>query len=156
MRKNLILLCAHHLATIIPRAKWCTPKTIYIYRLHILKALMYIDHTSCLRMHRTFGVCGPIWSFFTGEAMIDRALHMTCKSWTLAGWPSGLPVPLCICMVCTARGAGIACWLERRTRDRKVASSNPGRSGGRRIFFSRVDFVCWLLFGVRSTPVLPQ
>ena len=51
--------------------------------------------------------------------------------------------------------AGTACWLERRTRDRKVASSNPGRSGGR-IFFSRVNFVCWLLFGVRSTPVLLQ
>ena len=29
----------------------------------------------------------------------------------------------------------VACWLERRTRDRKVASSNPGWSGGR-IFFS--------------------
>ena len=27
--------------------------------------------------------------------------------------------------------AGIACWLERRTRDRKVTSSNPGGSGGR-------------------------
>ena len=51
-------------------------------------------------------------------------------------------------------GAWIASWLERRTRDRKVASSNPGRSGGR-IFFFRVNFVCWL-FGVRSTPVLPQ
>ena len=43
----------------------------------------------------------------------------------------------------------------RRTRARKVASSNPGRSGGK-IFFSRVNFVCWLLIGVRSTPVLPQ
>ena len=52
------------------------------------------------------------------------------------------------------RGAGIACWLERRTRDRKVASSNSGRSS--RIFFSRVNFVRWLLFGVRSAPVLPQ
>ena len=40
--------------------------------------------------------------------------------------------------------------VERRTRDRKVASSNPGRSGGR-IFFSRVNFVGWLLFCVRST-----
>ena len=39
----------------------------------------------------------------------------------------------------TAHGARIACWLERRTRDRKVASSNPGRSGGR-IFFFRVNF----------------
>ena len=42
-------------------------------------------------------------------------------------------------------GAGIAQWLERRTRDRKVAGSNPCRSGGR-IFFSRVNFLCWLLF----------
>ena len=49
----------------------------------------------------------------------------------------------------------IACWLECRTRDRKVASSNPRRISTR-IFFSRVNFVCWLLFGARSTPVLPQ
>ena len=43
------------------------------------------------------------------------------------------------------RGAEIAQWLERRTRDRKVAGSNPCWSGGR-IFFSRVNFLCWLLF----------
>ena len=41
--------------------------------------------------------------------------------------------------------AGIAQWLDRRTRDRKVAGSNPCWSGGR-IFFSRVSFMCWLLF----------
>ena len=44
--------------------------------------------------------------------------------------------------------------VECRTRDRKVASSSPGRSGGRN-FFSRVNFLCWLLFGVVH-PVLPQ
>ena len=44
----------------------------------------------------------------------------------------------------------IPCWLERRTRNRKIASSNPGRSG-RRIFFSRVNSVCCLLFSVRFT-----
>ena len=53
-------------------------------------------------------------------------------------------------------GAGIAQWLEHRTRDWKVAGSNPCRSGGR-IFFSRVDFLCWLLFRYpfhpRVTPV---
>ena len=38
-------------------------------------------------------------------------------------------------------GAGIACWSERRTREQKVASSNPCKSGGR-MFFSRVNFVC--------------
>ena len=42
-------------------------------------------------------------------------------------------------------GAGIAQWLERWTRDWKVAGSNPCWNGGR-IFFSRVDFLCWLLF----------
>ena len=45
----------------------------------------------------------------------------------------------------TESGAGIAQWLERRTRDWKVAGSNPCWNGGR-IFFSRVDFLCWLLF----------
>ena len=45
----------------------------------------------------------------------------------------------------TVRGGGIAQWLERRTRDWKVAGSNPCWNGGR-IFFSRVDFLCWLLF----------
>ena len=43
------------------------------------------------------------------------------------------------------KGAGIAQWLERWTRDWKVAGSNPCWNGGR-IFFSRVDFLCWLLF----------
>ena len=45
------------------------------------------------------------------------------------------------CFTSEKRGARI----ERQTRDRKVASSNPGRSGGR-IFFSGVNFLCWLLF----------
>ena len=37
----------------------------------------------------------------------------------------------------------------------KGCEFESGTSGGR-IFFSGVNFVCWLLFGVRSTPVLPQ
>ena len=40
---------------------------------------------------------------------------------------------------------GIAQWLKRRTCDRKVAGSDPCRSGAI-IFFSRVNFVWWLLF----------
>ena len=42
-------------------------------------------------------------------------------------------------------GAGIARWLQRRTRDRKVAGSSPGRNG-RSSFFSRVNFLRGLLF----------
>ena len=45
--------------------------------------------------------------------------------------------------------------VVHRTRDRGVASSNLGRSGGQ-IFISSVNFVCWFLFGVHSAPVLPQ
>ena len=44
----------------------------------------------------------------------------------------------------------IACWWEHQTHDRKVASSNPGR----RIFFSRVNFVRPLIFSVHSTPLV--
>ena len=47
--------------------------------------------------------------------------------------------------------AGIAQWLERWTRDWKVAGSNPCWSGGR-ILFSRVHFLCWLLFRYPFNP----
>ena len=56
----------------------------------------------------------------------------------------------CVCMrarararlcVCVSWGVGIAQQLERRTRGRKVAGSNPGRSGGR-IFLSSVNLLC--------------
>ena len=50
---------------------------------------------------------------------------------------------------------GISYWQEHWTCSREFESSNTGRNSGR-IFFSRVKFVCWLLFSVRSTPVLPQ
>ena len=71
---------------------------------------------------------------------------------------------LCVCCVSNFKLLVCVCVRVRACvwylplmwhRDRKVPSLNPGRSG-RRIFFSRVNFVCWLLFGVRSTLVLPQ
>ena len=77
-----------------------------------------------------------------------------------AGWcirvPAGSPSPShvrveCMCSVrafvsvhtrlCGRRDSSL---VERRTRDRRVASSNPGGSSGR-IFFSRVNFVCRLI-----------
>ena len=45
--------------------------------------------------------------------------------------------------------------VEHRTRDRKVAGSIPGRSGGKTLF-SRVKFLCSLLLAARSTPLLLQ
>ena len=61
--------------------------------------------------------------------------------WSLSGALSYQLIKQTISVI----GAGIAQWLERRTRDWKVAGSNPCWNGGR-IFFSRVDFLCWLLF----------
>ena len=53
------------------------------------------------------------------------------------------------------RTAGIACWLERRALDRKVASSNPGR--GRRGSFLLQSQLCELtLIRCPFHPVLPQ
>ena len=45
--------------------------------------------------------------------------------------------------------------IECQTHDLDVVSSNPGRSG-RKIFFSRVNFVYWPLLCVHFTPVLLQ
>ena len=43
----------------------------------------------------------------------------------------------------------------RRNRDRKVAGSSAGRSGGR-MLLSRANFLCYSYCGIRSTPVLSQ
>ena len=49
-------------------------------------------------------------------------------------------------MLChTSVTVGIAQWLECWTHDWKVVGSNPCWNGGI-IFFSRVNFLCWLLF----------
>ena len=48
------------------------------------------------------------------------------------------------------KGAGIAWWLERRTRNRKVASSNPSRN------FLHQSTLCADSLSVRFTPMLPQ
>ena len=60
------------------------------------------------------------------------------------------PTKLCECELFGATEhsfweAAIAQWLEHQARDLKVPGSSPSRNGGR-IFFSRVNFLCWLLF----------
>ena len=66
---------------------------------------------------------------------LPMAIHLQTNHSTSGSSALGTTLPL------RPWGTGTASWLERRTRDRKVASSNPGRGGGR-IFFSRVNFVC--------------
>ena len=69
----------------------------------------------------------------------QRAVSLTRTPYRVEDtWQS---CPMCV----TNWGAEIAQWLERRTRDQKVVGSNPCRSSGI-IFFSSVNFLCWLLF----------
>ena len=64
-----------------------------------------------------------------------------------SGWPTTCGCQSVVSRFKGTRGAGIAQWLERRTRDRKVAASNPYMlPGGRKSFFSRVTFLRCLLF----------
>ena len=56
-------------------------------------------------------------------------------------------------LCCTVLGARRAQLVEHRTHEWKVANPIYGRSG-RGIFFSRFNFLCWLLFSVHSTAVV--
>ena len=83
-------------------------------------------------------VCDVFWGH-----MICMFVHLSFPS--TPGFYSKCVMLNWVVDVIRAQGAGIAQWLEHRTRDWKVAGSNPCWNGGR-IFFSRVDFLCWLLF----------
>ena len=73
----------------------------------------------------------------------------TCHRLHFVGWGAGIQQTL---LLLYQKGAGIVQRLQRRTRDWKVAGSNPCRSGGR-IFFSMINFLRWLLLRV---PVHPR
>ena len=86
---------------------------------------LFCDQQMLLKVHLVMkdpdhALCGEVERLSHGR----RFRSLVCK--TNRGANSFVP---------TAVGTGIAQWLERRTRDRKVAGSNPCRSGGR-IFFS--------------------
>ena len=63
--------------------------------------------------------------------------------------PTVCYIPISLCTqahhMAWQQGVGIAQWLEHQTPDWKVTGSSPCSCGGR-IFFSRVNFLCWLLF----------
>ena len=61
----------------------------------------------------------PIMAKQTGERKTSRLVHIPHKH----------------------QRVGVVQWVERRTRDRRVEGSILGGSG-RRIFFSRVNFLC--------------
>ena len=81
----------------------------------------------------------PLWSLLVHHAysaalakrMFQIQLRLLLVSFDIFGY----------CTISVHGGAGIAKLLERQTRDQKVPGSSPRRSG-RRIFFSRINFLC--------------
>ena len=107
---------------------------------HKLTRLLCYDLTDWLQgffimIQRTDNQASLLWSNWL-TAQTDQASLL---------WSDRLTIRLLYYDITDTQGAGIAQWLEHRTRDWKVAGSNPCWNGGR-IFFSRVDFLCWLLF----------
>ena len=86
------------------------------------------------------------WPYYTANYSQMRSVRRCLCTWEFSS-----RIIVHVCKTCLRSigggggGAGIAQWLEHRTRDWKAAGSNPCWNGGR-IFFSRVDFLCWLLF----------
>ena len=62
--------------------------------------------------------------------LCHRWLHHSLKNWQ--------------CLFSTSAVKEDSLLVECQSHDQKIASSNPGRSCGI-IFFSRVNFVCWLI-----------
>ena len=90
-----------------------------------------------------------LWHRFTCASVRNvpvntRPVYRSFACYTLWHWPRTETVNI----------TGIAQWLKRRTRDRKVAGSSPARAVGD-FSYPRSAFLC-CYFGIRSTPVLQQ
>ena len=93
-----------------------------------------MNYSNVLMFYNSYSVC---CSTSTCLILVQVIKYMLCDCvYMLVN-----AIAICTCMW---TGAGIAQWLEHRTRDRKVAGSTPCWSGGR-FFFSRVNFLCWLI-----------
>ena len=127
-----IPLCSQssHLTT-----RWCL--FWLVEGMMVLGLIQYSDHCSlrhllCTRyVSSSMGTCPPLFSLKVLFGIKQSFVPLLCFSF----WGK----------LSRKSGAGIVQWLECRTRDWKVAGSNPCRSSGR-IFFSRVNFLCWHLF----------
>ena len=91
--------------------------------------------------------CVDCFMWYVPHSLLSVVLTVSSFMWCI---PHSLfIVLLIICwifhVVCTTQGSRIAQWLEHQTHDWKVTGSNPCRSS-RRIFFSKVNFLCWILF----------
>ena len=99
--------------------------------------------TSCVLKHCTVTL---VWRSGTRWNLVICSSLLELQDTTKTTWKRcHLHASFCVTSYITDHVTGLAQWLECRTRDWKVTGSNPCRSGWR-IFFSRVNFLCWLLF----------
>ena len=110
---------------------------------------MYWTQTFCYKVkqivirtaHPLVSLCVTFLSF-----LMWVSVNSSCCIFSILHFPALCETFCSSCYIQSIiRGAGIAQWLECWTHDWKVMGSNPCWSGGK-IFFSRVDFLCWLLF----------
>ena len=115
--------------------------TFFRSMMHYVPFCFMLRHASCSARHCT------MYLFLFHVVLCIFFCSMLCYV--------PFSVPCCTIFYCSplisSRGAGIACWSERRTR-----CEFEFRQDGGRVFFSRINFVYWLLLGVRSNPLLPQ
>ena len=95
-----------------------------------------------------------------GEHSLDqgrlyRIEHRLKVSYVTFGRPHVLLKVAYVTLGNTRLITGIAQWLNRRTRDRKVPGSSPGRSGGR-IFVLQGKFSVLNLISVSEAGKFPQ
>ena len=135
--------------------EWCTTLNMHklyterpaakFLKLNMIPSPFIPELRSCVKVE--VAVLGsPSLIFCTVSEDVKRHMNLlSVRAQELCESRGSRPEPsIHNCMYGLCGHEAIAQWLERRTRDWKVAGSNLCRGGGR-IFFSRVDFLCWLL-----------
>ena len=89
------------------------------------------DLSSNLLPDDAFMLCSTV---LTVQARRDRLVNGCLRLPLVCPFGSVLGVPTMLTILLLRKdmsmGAGIACWLQRQTRDRKLASSNPAEAAG--------------------------
>ena len=81
-------------------------------------------------MYRSLYLCRDLYLSIARYPSVCRSLSV----YTFLSVYRSLPILLEQKIMLLISGAGIAQWLERRARDRKVAGSSPDRTGGKLFF----------------------
>ena len=142
---NMLLSCLRLLYMSLPYLRLLY--TLFSYLRLLYKLLSYLR-----LLYTLFSYLRPLYMLFSYLRLWYRLLSYFRLLYILLSY---LRLWYMLLSYLRLLGVRMAHLVQHWTRDRKVTGSTPSRSGGR-IFSSRVNFLCWLSIGVRSTPVLPQ